>query len=298
MKKKLLFLPIFASILTGFSGINHKQKIEQKPVENTGIKVQNIGFNVSNAFGEEGKKTVSLTLSPGDAHVDLEWSINKGTDYVVLTPAPDKKSAEIFVKRYFAPAAVLTVVDNFSGMTATANVTSLGNFAFQTGTQHTADFTSNTSAVLLVDDLNGSKDYKTISEIDLENSTIAGRDNNLGIGKGYDLHPVDLYTTETSVKLTIRMRGSYKPLVTINGVETGKDLTLQDNPAPIAGGGSQFYATLATYTIALNAGENRIIIKDRKLTDPNVANSFQGFIKVVVGDAPSSLIIPDVTFYE
>lgn len=113
IKKKVLFISLFGLLLTGCN-------FEKKPTANV-TKVQAIEVNINNAFGEEGKKLITMNYEPQNAQLGtLTWTSDN--EAVIVDSVPDTTTAYVYVTDYMADYATISVTESLSGKTATGKV--------------------------------------------------------------------------------------------------------------------------------------------------------------------------------
>lgn len=298
------------------------------------VLAKKIAFEVSKAFGETGKKTITLNIQPAGADIGLiTW--NKDNPHVKLTPAADGKSAEVYVTNYFADYATISVHESFSNITATGKVYSYGAYDIPIfhGTSYTTnlfDATGKTGVYITsTNSLNpGTSQDKHIFDREKLSAFTTLRDyygtqelmTQERSKMGYDwVKPL------SKVFLHITYVGSYEPVIfnqTTGVVYNGSSFSTK-NPLISSNGD---LGNILSLEITLAAGDNMILIAGRNHTITPTAitaadfNAHGGFnnasgIKLVGAKtlnypssaiplvltnavAPQSITLPDVTFTE
>lgn len=235
------------------------------------IPVRKIGFEVSNAFGETGKKTVTLNIQPANADVGLvTWSVDNLS--VKITPSEDGKSAEVYVTSYFADYATLSVHESYSNITATAKVYSYGAYDIPTiwGNDYTGNlFDANGKTGLLVTSAN-SMDPATPQKKHLfDREYLKNKSAQLSyygttglLGGERALMGNDWVSHVEKVWLHITFVGSYAPIVynqTTGVIYNGNNFTTYNSDMHI---GSDI-GNILTIEMTLADGDNMLLIAGR-----------------------------------
>lgn len=296
------------------------------------VLAKKIGFEVSKAFGETGKKTITLNIEPAGADIGvITW--NKDNPSVKLTPSVDGLSAEVYVTNYFADYATISVHESFSDITATGKVYSYGAYdipisyginyttnlfdaagktgVYITSTNSLNPGTSQDKHLFDRERLNG---FTTLNDY-YGTQELMNQERSL---MGYDwVKPL------SKVWLHITYVGSYEPVIfnqTTGVVYNGSSFSTK-NPRMLS---NDDIGNILSIEITLAAGDNMILIAGRKHTisptaitsaDFSATGGIAGSNKLVGAKtfnysasaiplvltnavAPTSMSIGDVTFYE
>ncbi|MFA5575618.1 MAG: hypothetical protein WC994_11310, partial [Brumimicrobium sp.] len=290
-----------------------------------------ISFEVSKAFGETGKKTITLNIQPAGADIGvITW--NKDNPHVKLTPSADGLSAEVYVTNYFADYATITVHESYSDITATGKVYSYGAYDIPTmwGSNYTTnifDAAGKTGVYITSTNslLPSTTQSKHLFDREKLNSFTSFRDyygteelmNQERAKMGYDwVEPLQ------KVWLHITYVGSYEPVIfnqTTGVIYNGSSFSTK-NPAME---GSSDIGNILSVELTLTSGDNMILIAGRnhsltptaitsadfgatgnlvgsKLVGAKTFNYSDSAIPLVLTNAvaPQSITLPDVTFTE
>lgn len=309
-----------------------EDETEEPSVEPEGKALaRKIGFEVSKAFGETGKKTITLNIQPAGADIgDITWTVNNS--FVKITPSTDSKSAEVYVTNYFADYATISVHESYSDITATGKVYSYGTYDIPTawGSNYTTNiFDAAGKTGVYVTSTNSlhptTSQSKHLFDREKLNTFTTLRDyygteelmNQERFRMGYDwVQPL------SKVWLHITYVGSYEPVIfnqTTGVIYNGSNFSTK-NPTMQ---GSSNIGDILSIEITLVAGDNMILIAGRNHTIAPTAitsadfNAYGGLVgSKLVGAktfnysgsaiplvltnavAPQSITLPDVTFTE
>lgn len=309
--------------------VSVEDETEEPSVEPEGKALaRKIGFEVSKAFGETGKKTITLNIQPAGADIGLiTWTVNNA--FVKITPSTDAKSAEVYVTNYFADYATISVHESFSNITATGKVYSYGAYDIPTlwGSNYTTnmfDAAGKTGVYITsTDSLNpGTTQDKHLFDREKLSTFTTLKDyygteelmNEERSKMGYDwVKPL------SKVWLHITYVGSYEPVIlnqTTGVVYNGSSFVTKN---PYMQGNSDL-GNILSLEITLAAGDNMILIAGRnhtitptaitaadfnayggtKLVGAKTFNYPSSEIPLVLTNAvaPQSVTLPDVTFTE
>lgn len=246
--------------------------------------VQKIGLEVKNAFGEAGKKTISLTLTPSNADIGvITWTSSNAK--VIVTKIGDGMTAEVYATSHLAKSdyATITVTESLSGVSASGKV-----YALKMPTVVNTNIAPHNNAIWV-------------------NSDTAETGRKLPeTGTAFSSIKVE-YTTEYQVAtLSIAYNGSFAPIVKYKGLHQGG--TMQTATAATGGQSSEATYTIATYNIYIFKGDpsqgNQPIIysiyspataggPDSSWTTDRLLYS----VKISTATNVSGATIPDLTIY-
>lgn len=281
-KKKLLLLSIGLFSLLAFTGIkttlrqDKESEIVEKVAVVPGQKARDITFEVSKAFGVGGAQTLTVSVTPSSADIDLTFSSNK--EQVIVTKT-GPKTASVYVTTYFANYATLTVSDSISGLTATGKVYSYGQTSF-------------TQAKLTTDG-------DSANTVNLSKSAMQDAFENFVDDEISSIPKTDVGSDKlTKIYLHVLFQGSYEPIVinsdstysvdrTFYDVYNDTSLTTYDDGA----------ASWKVYEITLHDGVNVLQVWNRDLANPSTSLNGLGAIKIVNLNSASNITLPDITFY-
>lgn len=322
--------PLNWEIFKGDTGDQVSEEVELS--ENTETSpdglVKKIDFEVNKAFGETGKQTITLVLTPANADVGtITWSVNKTG--VTVTPATDGLSAEVYVTTYFKDYATISVHEEYSDLTATGKVYSYGAYdiAQHTGNDYDHILDANASALAITStssDLNATVQEKVaIKKGKLETNNTALSFYTVAQLKTTQRNSVHSGWTFPQSKVWVHLAyaGSYAPVIlnqTTGVVYNGADVSLHDKLTYQ----SNDIGNVLSIEITLAEGDNMILIAGRNHTKTQSAVVLSDFndgelptggkligakshdkdfgIPLIITNAvsPTGATIPDVSFYE
>lgn len=224
-----------------------EQPSEQVTEEPEVIPDANLGMFRFNAYGINGKKTLSVNVNPVDAYVDLTWTSNKTE--VVVTKTGDK-TADVYVTDYFADYGTISVTDAVSGITATGKVYSYAKTTFASSMTSLAH---GTNATIVVSD---TENHATTSGVQKVSQSKTFLEN--GSTQIYgEWEPADIgWNRQMSVVyMHIAYEGSYSPVVynVTNDTQYHKITDVATNSG----------IKRVTIAVTLNPGTNLILIQPR-----------------------------------
>jgi len=307
--------------------VTTEEEMEEPSVTPDGkVLAKKIGFEVSKAFGETDKQTITLNIQPAGADIGvITWT--KDNPHVILNPSADGLSAEIYVTNYFADYATISVHESYSDITATGKVYSYG--AYDIPTAYGNNYTTN------IFDAAGKTGVYITSTNSLDPSTTQSKHLfdreklNTFTSLRYYYGTEELMNQERSkmgydwvqplskVWLHITYVGSYEPVIfnqTTGVIYNGSSFSTKN---PTMQGNSNI-GVILSIEITLAAGDNMILIAGRDHTKTPTAItsadfgyggsklvgaktfSYFGPIPLILTNAvaPTSMSLGDVTFYE
>lgn len=193
--------------------------------------VKKIDFEVNKAFGEAGKKIITLILTPANADIgEINWTSNNAK--VIVTKIGDGKTAEVYSTAHLAKSAyaTITATESLSGVSASGKVYSL-------------------------------------KMPDVVNTNIAPHNNAIWVntntattgkplpatGTTFASIKVEYETDYQQATLSIAYHGSFAPIVKYKGLHQGG--TTQTATAQTGGESSESTFTIATYNIYIFKGD-------------------------------------------
>ncbi len=266
-----------------------------------------LGRLTLSAFGISNKKTITVTTSPVDAYVDLEWAVNK--PQVVITET-GQKTADVYVTTYFGGYATITVTDQITGLTATGKVYSVGDFEWGIpGGDYDTNYIDATDSTVVITNTNSINPASSTKKINVTSAQItSGRD---AVSADYPEYSpiINWNDMQETVYVHILFKGSYAPMIYNMANSTmygGNNTTLHENyePAP----SSTRHGNIVSIPVTLVEGENLLFIQARQhanpisgqgsLTAPNVGNHNLTAFKLYRINPVASMSFNDTTFTE
>lgn len=254
--------------------------IDEEPAEdenNPAPQAKHMGIEIKAAFGQTGKKVLTVTISPANADVDLSFAANKAE--IVVTKTADK-TADVYVTNYFAGYGEITVSDAVSGIQATGKVYSYGKTILVTKTS----LAHGKNGAFVVSD--NATPGTTTGVVAIEKDLTFATQSATAFNEFGAYNPIGWVQPKSTIYIHVAYNGSFAPGV-VNMSDANKIYTKVDDVAADPG------QKTAVITVQLIDGLNNIHIRGASGNGEVLAAFF-----VQKAQAVQNITVPDITFNE